>query len=369
MEKVYIKRGTRAQLDTAAQNLQLNAGEPYLITDENRIAVGLANNTYESFAKTSEAGGGTPAGTTSSIQYNNAGAFAGASYASINQGHILLADSPSVPTPVADSLFLFAEKHAGRMLPSAVGPSGVDYNLQAALYGNSTYMWLAGTGTTTSIAWGTSFTALNFGTSAAQAHPAKLGTNALTSMNRATFGTGSTNTGSSGITSASTVAWLGNAANLGGFLFFARFGLEAISGTYRCFIGLASTNTVQTADYSSGIPTLSCIAFCKEAADTNWQVLCRNGSSAQFIKIDTGIPVTLNQLLDVFIHSAPNSQSVAFEVKDSVTGTQLYLSPAIFANLPNSSIFLFMQASITSVTGGAPAKLLALNRMYLETDL
>lgn len=370
MEKVYIKRGTRAQLDTAATSAALHIGELYLITDENRMAVGLDNTTYESFAKLSEAGvgGGTPSGTTNSIQYNNAGAFGGASYVGINQGHILLADTPSVPTPVADSLHFFAERHAGRMLPSVMGPSGVDYNLQAALYGNTTYMWLAGTGTTAAINWGTSFSPLNSGTSAAQAHPAKTGTNALTSMNRATFGTGTTNTGSSGITSSATVAWLGNAANLGGFLFFARFGLEAISGTYRCFLGLSSTNTVQTADYS-GVAGYSCIAVCKELADTNWQFLCRNGLANQFTKINTGIPVTLNQVLDVFIHSAPNSQGATVEIKDAVTGATLYLSPTNFANVPNSSLFMFMQTSINSVTGGAPAKLLALNRMYVETDL
>lgn len=54
MPKVFVKRGTRAQLNTAASANQLNAGEPYLITDENRIAMGLSASTYEVFAKTSE---------------------------------------------------------------------------------------------------------------------------------------------------------------------------------------------------------------------------------------------------------------------------------------------------------------------------
>ena len=49
-----LKRGTRALIDAAATANQLNQGEPYLITDEGRIAIGTGSNTYAAFAKTSE---------------------------------------------------------------------------------------------------------------------------------------------------------------------------------------------------------------------------------------------------------------------------------------------------------------------------
>jgi phage-related tail fiber protein len=51
-----IKRGTRAQLNGAVSSNTLNLGEPYLITDEGRIAIGTGSNTYADFAKTSETG-------------------------------------------------------------------------------------------------------------------------------------------------------------------------------------------------------------------------------------------------------------------------------------------------------------------------
>ena len=54
MSKVFIKRGTRSQLDAAAAASGLNTGEPYLITDEDRIAVGLSATTYQDYALTSE---------------------------------------------------------------------------------------------------------------------------------------------------------------------------------------------------------------------------------------------------------------------------------------------------------------------------
>lgn len=64
---LQIKRGTRAQIDAAAASGQLKAGEPYFITDEDRVAVGISTTTYESFAKESEAGGSGGWGTISDV--------------------------------------------------------------------------------------------------------------------------------------------------------------------------------------------------------------------------------------------------------------------------------------------------------------
>lgn len=46
-------RGTRSALDTLAAANGLKAGEFYLITDENRIAVGLTTSTYQTYEKKS----------------------------------------------------------------------------------------------------------------------------------------------------------------------------------------------------------------------------------------------------------------------------------------------------------------------------
>jgi hypothetical protein len=46
MAIIQFKRGTRAQIDTAAGASQLRIAEPYLLTDEGRMALGLAANSY-----------------------------------------------------------------------------------------------------------------------------------------------------------------------------------------------------------------------------------------------------------------------------------------------------------------------------------
>lgn len=57
MASIRIKRGTRAQIEAAKTAGDLAAGEPYLITDESRLAVGTANNAYTAMAKEGESGG------------------------------------------------------------------------------------------------------------------------------------------------------------------------------------------------------------------------------------------------------------------------------------------------------------------------
>ena len=72
-----IKRATRAQLNTAASGSNLVQGEPYLITDENRIAVGLSATTYETYAKENESkqvtGINPQTGTTYTLALSDAG--------------------------------------------------------------------------------------------------------------------------------------------------------------------------------------------------------------------------------------------------------------------------------------------------------
>lgn len=54
MASIQVKRGTRAQLEAAKPASGLAEGEPYLITDEGRLAVGTAANMYSDAALKSE---------------------------------------------------------------------------------------------------------------------------------------------------------------------------------------------------------------------------------------------------------------------------------------------------------------------------
>jgi hypothetical protein len=308
-------------------------------------------------------GGGTPAGTTGQVQYNDAGAFGGAANVKIVSGNLTLVDAAFPATPSTGETAIFTDTMAGRHLVGSIGDNGSHFDFQPALFNSTTYMWLAGTGTTLAINWGTSFTARNNGTGAAQATPTRASTNAIASLNRATFSTGSTATGASGVQSASTVAWLGNAANLGGFFFFARFGLEAISGTYRCFVGLSANNATMAADSSTWNNT---VGFGKDAADSTWQFIMRNNGTVT-TKATTAMTFTAGDIYDLYIYQAPNATQIDWEVRNALTNAVLDTNTET-TNLPLNTTFMYMQSHIQSTVGTIP-KLLALNRMYLESNL
>lgn len=265
-------------------------------------------------------------------------------------------------TPSAGNMVMWAKNRGGRILPTVMGPSGVDVALQPSIFSNHQVIWLPGTGTTLGINFGASFTARNSGTGAAQATPAIANTNNMTRLVRATFGTGTTATGASGIQSTSTVCLRGNAAGQGGFFFFARFGIETLASDQRAFIGLSANNAAMAADANTWNNT---IGIEKGTADTIWQVVQRNGTTAT--RTSTTCTVTAGQILDLYMFAAPNGSSVTVRLTDANTGTVYVDNVAFSTTLPVNTTFLYMQAHTQSVTG-TTAKLFALNKMYLETD-
>lgn len=63
MHTIQIKRGTRAQIEAAKAAGLLKDGEPYLITDEDRLAIGASPSGYSSFVKTTDVSAVTQGGT------------------------------------------------------------------------------------------------------------------------------------------------------------------------------------------------------------------------------------------------------------------------------------------------------------------
>lgn len=250
------------------------------------------------------------------------------------------------------------------MLPAFIGPSGLDSNLQPALFRNSVYLWTPSTGTTVSTNFGTSWTARNSGTGAAQAHPTRASTNALKSLNRATFSTGTTATGTSGTQSAQPVGWRGNAAGLGGFFYFSRFAVQTYRADLRLFVGLSARNGNLGGDPSAQNHS---IGLCKDAADSEWSILSR-ATIATKTPLPVPLAVAAGDILDLLMFAPPNGNSVTVRLVNAVTG-QVYADDVVItATLPTNTVFLYAHASIMSTTG-TTAALLALNRIYTETDL
>jgi len=97
--------------------------------------------------------GGTPGGSSPQLQYNNAGAFGGASRVEIEGGDLSLVESTFPTNPSSGRTKIFTDAMAGRNLVGSLDSSGLHFDFQPALFNSTTYMWLAGTGATLAINW------------------------------------------------------------------------------------------------------------------------------------------------------------------------------------------------------------------------
>jgi hypothetical protein len=289
-----------------------------------------------------------------------------------------LADLPRLITPVhflgqaavpsqlpdAGTLALWARSRAGRMMLEMMGPNGIDVALQASLFDNSVQMWGPSGGTTVSPGIGTSWTARNTGTGAAQSHPARATTNRATKMSKAQFSTGTTATGVIGIQSALETAFRGDAAGEGGVFWFSRFAMGASESTLQKLLGLSALNALLAGEPSAQNNTLA-LGF--DSTDTNYQVISRSASAAS--KIDTGIAkTTTGVVFDFTIFMIPNAGAVTVRLVNRNTGAVVLDNVAVTANLPVATAFMFSHAQIRS-TVGTTAKTLWLNRIYAESDI
>lgn len=277
--------------------------------------------------------------------------------AGTEQRKIRLRGMATPAAPGAGFLDVYSRSRAGRMLLEQIGPSGIDTSLQPALFANNVVMWLPGTGTTASIAFGQSWTV-----AATQAHPTISTASMLASMKRATYTTSTTIGNAAGVRASAVGFWRGNAANLGGFFFFARLGVVTFQSAMQIWCGLSASTGLLGGEPSAQNNT---VALGKDSTDTNWQLIFRDGSAAT--KVDLGLAVAANQILDVMFFCPPNGSNITARVRRLEVDTVLADNTVHTSNIPTSTALLLPHAECRTTVASACA--IALNRIYVESDI
>lgn len=149
----------------------------------------------------------------------------------------------------ADTLKMYAKKVAGRMLPKITGPNGIDTIMQVGLSGNSVFMVAPASGTTAPTAWGGTLT-----TAATMSLQQTIASsNPWQATSRKRFATSAAAGNLSGMRTAYTQWFRGNAAGFGGFWFRAQLGQNINLNGAQAFVGLcASTAALGAAAGSVG---------------------------------------------------------------------------------------------------------------------
>lgn len=317
--------------------------------------------------------GGSPGGSTTQVQYNNAGAFAGASKVNINNnGSLELLVDSSPLTPSAGEVGLFARSVADRILPAYMGPSGLDSAMQPLIGRNSVSIFRAYPGARTVTAIGMALTAT--GTATAQ------GAFATTNIYTSTIGleylvtTAATNAVAGfrvGTTTATMPYWRGNSAGRGGFTVIVRFGpatgVGTTAGTDRMFVGMQSGTAAPTDVNPSTLTNIVGAGY--DSTDANWQILFNDGTSTA-TKVDTGVAVPTadrSNRYEVAIFCPPNGSAISVQFTDLSPGG-ITITASNSVDIPSNTTFLGIRG-YHSVGGTSSVVGFGLMSIYSEIDI
>ncbi len=312
-------------------------------------------------------GGGTPGGATGEIQWNNAGAFAGAADVEIEGGQLRLPAIATPATPAAGGLKLFGRSLAGRVLPACVGPSGLDTSLQPFFGRNKVGLFLP---------HGNNAGFTNFGCTTAATGTATganvATTNLHTYMKRHEWlVTTAATTAVVGVRTTTQQNTLGGpSAGLGGFTLVWRWApaTGVANASHRAFAGMRNSTAVPTDVNPSSLTGICGMGY--DAADTNIQFMHNDGSGTA-TKIDLGAAfpkpnADRTAVYEVAMFSPPGTtQVLGYEVTNLVSGA--VITGTVTTDLPTTTTLL-APYSYVSVGGVSSVVGIMVNSLYLESD-
>lgn len=295
------------------------------------------------------------------LTYNNDGKWEIVNGAQVmDEGFLLSGIAAEPSTPSEDTMWFYAKKIGGRMMPKWKGPSGLDTAIQPFLGQNNIIMLLPQT-TTTITLWGATNTSVG-----TVSHPALASTNLRTSMRRWIWtSAGTANSASEGRTAAALV-WRGDTAGLGGWFYSCRWAVSTTVANQQVAIGLWNA-TGATATTTVPSTLTNCIFVGWDSADSNLQVMHNDGSGT-CTKVDLGSDFPSNNTSAVYefmMFAPPNGSSVFYRVVRLDTGD--VAEGEITTDLPTSTTFLTRHEYMNN-GGTAAAVVLEVSRIYIETD-
>jgi hypothetical protein len=286
-----------------------------------------------------------------------------------NQGIIVLPISiTSNPVaPPADTLNLFAWKYSGKMFLEYENPSGVSNAVQQAVWVNNMGWYMPNTGTTLGLNTGAAWT-----TGGTISHPNPTAGRYLQTGRTRWANVVTTTNQQLGIIQAAASLnkyWRGNAAGLGGWFMYARFGIGLWpAATVRLFVGLTSLTTNMT---GSDAPTGDFVGLWHDTTDaaTVLSIITRNNTTTTKTTI-AGVPtLAANQAFDFYLFAKPNDTTIFYRLDDAVTGTTI-ADTSVVTTLPTNTAFMGPQLTMSNGTANVTVTTTAfeLTKFYIESD-
>lgn len=351
---ILIKRKST----TGAPSLgQLSVGEMCLVVPDNTIY----------FKKDSSTIVGpfivlAPAGSDKQLQYRNNATSFGASNVEIESNNLSF-PAVSSPSAVASRLQFYAKSFANRLLPTITGPSGIETSMQVGLHGNSVFMVAPASGTTAPTAWGGTLT-----TAATMSLQFTAGSsNKWQSTSRKRFQTSTTAGNASGMRTAYTQWFRGNAAGFGGFFFRCQLGAQINLNGGQKFVGLCASTGVLAGE-PSALTNMCGMGYDSTDASTGNWFFMRNDGSGTATKVDLGVNAArgTTQGWDLIMFMAPNGSDLYVRIVNISTDT-VVLDTNYNTDLPAVNTGMAFKAEVRNGAKAA-ADNLEISKVYIETD-
>lgn len=343
---------------------------------------------YSWAADSTGAGGGTPGGSDTQIQFNDGGALGGDAdlvwnkttndfiLGGTNTGITMngITNEPSAPS--SGTLRYYTKAIAGRMMPKIKGPSGLDTVMQTALFQNRVLMYVPSTGTTgTGSGTGLGPVWTSGGT---VTHPTPASTAPAISnqMRRTRYANVVTTTNQTlGIKAAAADTlnyWRGNAAGLGGFFYAARFIVELYpASTVRIFAGLTASSTTYVVA-SDTVLNNTC-GLWHDTTDPStgagaFNFVTRDGTTTTKQQITLSNAIAAGNSYDFYMWCAPNGSTIYWRLDDIVNNVTYEGSTS--TTLPASTAFMGPQCAMSNGTANITVTTTAIGiaSVYTEAD-
>lgn len=298
-------------------------------------------------ACTADAGGagGSPGGSTTQVQYNNAGSFGGIT-GLLSDGaymmHVATTTHPAAPS--AGQVKQYAFQHHGSTAPAI--PQFVDGDAQMEMHqfpftASFDYRWgcLTPAGGGNALLAASGFAPPSGNTTGTAAAVAWASTDERTRHAWVQYPSATTASSSAGVRANADVMWRGNAAGLGGWYWWAAVNIVTTTANQRVFMGLKDSTAVITATTNPSA-SLDTVYFGCDAAQTTLRI-CSNDNAGAATCADLGANfpcTTANIAYDVALWAAPNGSSIGYYIRRLVGGQTA--SGTLSSDLPRNTVAL-----------------------------
>ncbi len=307
------------------------------------------------------ASAGSPAGSDTQLQYNNAGSLGATSSLTWSQsskslnmsGYLSLSTTTLPAVATTGTIKIFNQRVSGRSMLGLRSDDSADYYaIQPSLYQNTVAMW-APTTAGTPVAIGTSPAQLNSGAGNDTNDASEAGY-----FDRLMAGPPINN--SRGWGDAVAKYYRGSMTGRNGYFFFARLATYTDVTSVRFWAGLSDQTMTVALATDNPVGSRSGFAFSTALGESDWMFSNRGGGTED--RNSTGIAVATDKVYDLYLYNSPRGSTVTWRIDNLTDGTTAEGSSS--TSLPTSSVAMFSGFGLYNLV--ADMRMLKYQKIYVE---